>query len=76
MDFLKRFRAAPLPSSFFLMSILGLLITAFYWKRIGDDWASTFLLVFALMFVASMISMRRAPPEAQLEIDNAMRKKK
>lgn len=76
MDLLKRFNAAPLPSSFFLTSILGILITAFYWNRIGEDYAFTFILVFALMFIASLISMSRAPVEAQLKIDEASRRKK
>jgi len=76
MDFLKRFKAAPLPSSFFLMSILGILITVVYWNKFGDDWASSFLLVFALMFIASLISMRRAPADVQLEMDEVTRRKK
>lgn len=76
MGLLKRFRAAPLPSSFFLASILGILITLYYWNRIGDDWAFTFVLVFALMFIASMVSVSRAPIEAQLEIDKKSRIRK
>ncbi|MFC1734206.1 hypothetical protein ACFL6I_28210 [candidate division KSB1 bacterium] len=76
MKFLKRFKAAPLPSSFFLTAILGLLITAYYWGKIGDDWAFTFILVFVMMFIASMISMSKAPVEAQLELDEVTRKSK
>lgn len=76
MAFLKRFKAAPLPGSFFLTAILGILITLYYWNKISDDWAFAFILVFALMFIASMISMRKAPVEAQLEMDNLTRRKK
>lgn len=75
MGLLKRFKAAPLPSSFFLTSILGLLITAFYWKKVGDDWAFTFIVVFALMFIASIISMRMAPADAQLKMDEVTGRK-
>lgn len=72
----KRYKAAPLPSSFFLTSILGMLITAFYWNKLGDDWATTFLVVFIMMFIASMISLRMAPADAQLEMDEVTRRKK
>ncbi|MFO8016603.1 MAG: hypothetical protein R6U32_05855 [Candidatus Woesearchaeota archaeon] len=74
--FLKRYKAAPLPSSFFLTSILGALIVLVYWDRIGIDWGVSFLLVFALMFIASIISMRKAPVEAQLAMDEVTGRKK
>ncbi|PIN86529.1 hypothetical protein COV19_04525 [Candidatus Woesearchaeota archaeon CG10_big_fil_rev_8_21_14_0_10_44_13] len=76
MGLLKRFKAAPLPSSFFLTSILGLLITAFYWGKIGDDWAFTFIVVFGLMFIALMISMSKAPADSQIKLDEASKKKR
>ena len=60
---------APLKSSFLLMSILGFVITIIYTDQIGNDWAFALGFVFALMFVASVISMRNAPIEEQLELD-------
>ena len=76
MGLLDHYKAAPLPSSFFLTSILGVLITAYYWAKLGDDWATAFILVFAMMFVASLISMRKAPIQAQLEMDHHTARKK
>jgi len=76
MDILKHYKAAPLSSSFFLASILGILITAFYWNTFGDDWSTAFILIFAVMFISSLISMRRAPIEEVLEVDHHTKKKK
>ena len=61
-------KVAPLKSSFMLASILGLLITSIYtfYGRISTDWGFTLALVFAIMLVASMISMRNAPIEDQI----------
>jgi hypothetical protein len=61
-------KVAPLKSSFMLASILGFLITVIYTDRIGEDWAFALGFLFALMFVASMISMKEAPIETQLEM--------
>jgi hypothetical protein len=62
-------KVAPLKSSFMLASILGFIITIIYTDQIGNDWAFAIGFVFALMFVASLISMRNAPIEEQLELD-------
>ena len=67
---LKHFRAAPLSSGMMAFSILGLLITAVYFKRLNPSWAFTFFLIFALIFIACVISMRRAPVEALIEADH------
>jgi len=63
---------APLKSSFMLASILGFVITFVYTDSIGTDWAVALGFVFALMFVASLISMRNAPIEEQLELDREL----
>jgi len=63
---------APLKSSFMLASILGFVITMIYTDQIGNDWAFALGFVFALMFVASMISMRNAPIEEQLELEKSV----
>lgn len=63
------FKAAPLKSSFMLAAILGLIITTIYTYsgRISSDWGIALGVVFACMFIASMISMRKAPIDSQLE---------
>jgi hypothetical protein len=62
------YKVAPLKSSLMLLSILGFLITFIYTDRIGNDWAFAMGFVFALIFVACMVSMTKAPIEMQLEM--------
>lgn len=49
----------PLSQSFFLTSILGLVISAVLtvYGRINPTWGFTFCLVFVMMFIASFISI-------------------
>ena len=54
-------RIAPLPASFMLTAILGFFISAIYIYNISPTWGLTFSIIFALMFVASLISMTYAP---------------
>ena len=71
---------APLKSSFMLVSMLGFLITIIYtaYGRISADWGFALGFVFAIMFVASMIAMTKAPIETQLRMapEFAPKKKK
>ncbi|RJQ20344.1 hypothetical protein C4580_04105 [Candidatus Woesearchaeota archaeon] len=57
---------APLNSAFLATSILGFLISGFYVSSISKTWAFAFGTVFAVMFVASMVSMVSGPPDEQL----------
>ena len=58
------FKVAPLPSNFMLVSMLGFIFSAYFLDNTGlKSWAFTFMLVFAVMFIASMISMSKAPLE-------------
>ena len=69
---IKKLRVAPLSSGFMLVSILGFLITIIYtyFGSIDITWGVTFLLVFTVMFIASIISMTAAPVEEELFLDN------
>ena len=71
-------RIAPIPTSFFLTSVLGAIITAIYWNFgvLDDSWAFAFMIVFVAMFIASFISMSRADIEAQIAVDPVLRKGK
>ncbi len=61
----KRFRAAPLSNSFFFTALMGFILTAIYYQfgGLNKDFAFTFMLLFGIMFVASLISMSKAPIE-------------
>lgn len=74
MAFLEKFQAAPLSSGFFFVSILGLLISLFSWDDFGATWSFTFIVFFGAMFIASLISMRKAPIEAEIAVDHHAKK--
>ena len=65
---LERYRAAPLSSSFALVGILGFAFTLIFWnyfttRIFNESLAFTLVLFFLMLFIASMISMKRAPIE-------------
>ncbi|MBW2968952.1 hypothetical protein KY314_02450 [Candidatus Woesearchaeota archaeon] len=53
------FKPAPLNSAFFATSIIGILITIFYVFYLSTSWGTAFIIIFSLMFIASLISMRK-----------------
>lgn len=72
-------KIAPITSGFVAISMLGFIVSGYliYPKTSiqtasgtvpfdGATWGFTFMLIFALMFFASMISMRYASPDEQL----------
>lgn len=59
--FLSGWRPAPLPSSFMLTAILGLVFTMYIILPISTDFAIAFMIIFSAMFIASLISMTKAP---------------
>jgi len=63
-------KVAPLKSSFMLIAMLGFMITVVYtaYGRIDETWGFTFGFVFTIMFIASLISMTKAPLDAQIKM--------
>ena len=57
----KKYPVVPLKSSFMVTSIVGFLISVYYVMSISKTWGFTFALFFAMMLVASLISMTLAP---------------
>ena len=68
------YKVAPLKSSFMLFAMLGFMITVVYtsYGRLDATWGFTLGFVFALMFIAAMISMTAAPYELQLKMAEGM----
>ncbi|MFH1408437.1 MAG: hypothetical protein ABIH34_00880 [Nanoarchaeota archaeon] len=66
-------KVAPLSGTFMIASIMGMVISLLIvyprWRSMGFS----FLLVFILMFIASMISMTYGPSEAELSMDRKKR---
>ena len=60
------FEAAPLTSGFMLVGMIGLILSILYIPKFSIQWAFAFGLIFAMMLVASFISMTRATPDEQL----------
>ncbi len=54
-----KWHAVPLKSSFMVLSIIGFLITAYLVP--SGDYKIAFMVVFVAMFIASMVSMTKAP---------------
>ena len=54
-----KWHAVPLKGSFMVLSIMGLLITSYLVEDV--DYKATFIIVFMAMFIASLISMSKAP---------------
>lgn len=57
----SRWHAAPLKGSFMVTAILGFLISAYWVYPQSISYGVAFMLVFVAMFVASLISMTKAP---------------
>ena len=53
--------AVPLKSSFMLTAILGFLVSAYYVYPQSKNYGLSFMVVFAVMFVAALVSMTKAP---------------
>ena len=62
-------KIAPLHRSFMVASIVGFLISALYiyYQLDSKTWGFTFMLFFAAMFIASMISMTYSPVMPEME---------
>ena len=62
-------KVAPLKGSFMATAIVGFIISLLYvYKQLGSKtWGFTFMLFFAAMFIASIISMTYAPVMPEME---------
>jgi len=57
----QKWHAVPLKGSFMVLSIIGFLITAYLVYPNSFNYGITFMIVFIAMFIASLISMTKAP---------------
>ena len=55
----------PLPTSFMLISIIGFFISLFVVYPVSPSFGFAFMLVFIVMFIASMVSMTQAEIETR-----------
>ena len=57
----KKWHAVPLKGSFMATAILGFLISAYWVYPQSLSYGVTFMIIFGAMFIASLISMTKAP---------------
>ncbi|MFH1275881.1 MAG: hypothetical protein ABIH82_02110 [Candidatus Woesearchaeota archaeon] len=57
----SKWHAVPLNGSFMVTAMLGVLISAYWVYPQSKSYGFTFLLIFIAMFIASLISMTKAP---------------
>jgi hypothetical protein len=57
-----RYKVAPLPGSMMVMSIIGFILSYNIFKSY-PSWGFAFMIVFAIMFISTIISMTYAPIE-------------
>jgi len=67
---LKQLNVAPLTGGYMITSMVGFFISAVYVFPRSYKWGVAFSIFFALMFVASMISMTYGPDEAMYHVGN------
>ena len=61
---------APLSQNFFLASIFGFLISVMFISQYSLSWAVVGGTISGVMFLASMISLTKAPVEDELALDD------
>ena len=66
----RRGKIAPLPGSFMLASMLGFAISVVWVYPQSKSFAISFMIVFAAMFVASLISLTYAPAEDLIKMED------
>jgi hypothetical protein len=57
----KGWHAVPLKSSFMFTAILGFFVSAYWVFPQSYNFGIAFMLIFVMMFIASLISMTKAP---------------
>ena len=62
-------KIAPLSGGFMLASMLGFAISAVWVYPVSISFGVAFMIVFAAMFIASMLSLTYAPPEDIIAIE-------
>jgi len=63
---MAEFKTAPLGMGFTAVSMIGFLVSVLYIWKFSPSWAFAFAVVFVVMFIASIITMLKAEPEAEL----------
>ncbi len=69
-------KVVPLSSSFFVTSIVGLYVSLIFVMPRSADFGVAFAIVFAVMFISSMVSLTYAPAKALISLEEYEKKHK
>jgi hypothetical protein len=58
---MAKFKVAPLSGSFMVTAIVGFLVSMLFVFKMSATWGVTFMIFFAVMLIAALISMTKAP---------------
>ncbi len=64
-----KYKIAPLSGSFMLASMLGFAISLVWVYPASMSFGMAFMIVFAAMFISSIISMTKGPADEELKMD-------
>jgi hypothetical protein len=65
---MPKVKIAPLSGSFMVTAIVGLLVSLLFVYKMSYAWGIAFIIFFAIMLVAALISMTKAPvPEKEFK---------
>ncbi len=70
------FKIAPLNSSFMVTAMLGFIISVVWVYDVSPSYGFAFAVVFAAMFIASVVSMTYADSMVELDMDKKKKSKK
>lgn len=59
---------APLPGTFMIASIVGILVSYMFVLKRSFNFGIAFILIFAIMFIASFVSMTRSPVSEKTKV--------
>ena len=66
---------APLSGGFMITSMIGFLIATMFLPQYSPTWAVVIGVISVMLFVASVISMTKAPVEEELALDEGAKKR-
>jgi len=58
---MAKFPVVPLSGTFMITAIVGFFVSMLFVWQISQTWAIAFMIFFAVMIIAALISMTRAP---------------
>jgi len=65
----KEVKFTPLSGGYMISTMLGFLISVVYVWKLSPSWGLAFAIAFAVMFIASLLSMTYADPDSFVDLE-------